>query len=75
MLALPWARQEVIIGRVVQVDSVRRVDANDLDEHAATAVRRNLEYNDPKASGIVRPLHGDVRLVALQVQIAQAPCS
>ncbi len=46
---------------------MKRIDANDLDEKAAAAVRRNLEYNDPKASGLVRPTQGDVRLMALQV--------
>ena len=52
----------------MQIDGVKRIDANDLDETAAAAVRRNLEYNDPKASGLVRPTQGDVRLMALQVQ-------
>ncbi len=46
---------------------MKRIDANDLDEKAAAAVRSNLEYNDPKASGLVRPTQGDVRLMALQV--------
>lgn len=51
----------------LQIDGVKRIDANDLDEKAAAAVRSNLEYNDPKASGLVRPTQGDVRLMALQV--------
>ncbi len=51
----------------LQIDGVKRIDANDLDETAAAAVRRNLEYNNPKASGLVRPTQGDVRLMALQV--------
>jgi tRNA G37 N-methylase Trm5 len=51
----------------MQVDGVRRIDANDLDASAAAAVRRNLEYNDPRASGLVRPTQGDARLIALQV--------
>ncbi|CAL8462795.1 g2328 [Coccomyxa elongata] len=50
----------------LEIDGVKRIDANDLDETAAAAVRRNLEYNDPKASGLVRPTQGDVRLMALQ---------
>ena len=39
---------------------MRRIDANDLDEAAAAAVRQNLELNDSKASGLVRPTQGDV---------------
>ncbi|KAK9907632.1 hypothetical protein WJX75_007284 [Coccomyxa subellipsoidea] len=50
----------------LEIDGVKRIDANDLDEKAAAAVRSNLEYNDPKASGLVRPTQGDVRLMALQ---------
>ena len=52
----------------LQVEGVRRIDANDLDEAAAAAVRQNLELNDSKASGLVRPTQGDVRLAALQVR-------
>lgn len=50
-----------------QVEGIRRIDANDLDVTAAAAVRQNLELNDSKASGLVRPIQGDVRLAALQV--------
>lgn len=50
-----------------QIDGVKRIDSNDLDETAAAAVRRNLEFNDPRASGVVRPTQGDVRFIALQV--------
>ncbi len=46
---------------------MRRIDANDLDEAAAAAVRQNLELNDSKASGLVRPTQGDVRMAALRV--------
>jgi len=51
----------------LQVDGVRRIDANDLDDTAAAAVRQNLELNDSRASGLVRPIHGDVRMAALRV--------
>lgn len=47
---------------------MRRIDANDLDEAAAAAVRQNLELNDSKASGLVRPTQGDVRMAALRVR-------
>jgi tRNA G37 N-methylase Trm5 len=50
------------------VDGVRRIDANDLDDTAAAAVRQNLELNDSKAAGLVRPIHGDVRMAALRVR-------
>ncbi len=54
--------------RWLQIEGVKRIDANDLDEAAAAAVRQNLELNDSKASGLVRPTQGDVRLAALQVK-------
>ncbi|CAL5223126.1 g5591 [Coccomyxa viridis] len=50
----------------LEIEGVKRIDANDLDEAAAAAVRQNLELNDSKASGLVRPTQGDVRLAALQ---------
>ena len=55
-----------------QIDGVARVDANDLDEAAAEAVRRNLQFNDTRAAAIVRPSQGDVRAIAIQVCDIQA---
>lgn len=43
-----------------------RVDANDLDEAAADAVKRNLQFNPPRAAAIVRASQGDVRAIAIQ---------
>lgn len=55
------------VSPMLQVDGVKRIDANDLDDTAAAAVRQNLELNDSRASGLVNPTQGDVRLAALQV--------
>ena len=68
LYALLWEVYVHSVESLLQVEGIRRIDANDLDVAAAAAVRQNLELNDSKASGLVRPIQGDVRLAALQVR-------
>ena len=49
-----------------QVEGIARVDANDLDPTALTAMSRNVEFNGPTAQAKVHPQQGDARVAMLQ---------
>jgi len=48
------------------VDGISRIDANDMDEAAVAAIRRNAAHNGGAAAALVRPMQGDARLVMYQ---------
>jgi len=51
-----------------QVDGISRIDANDMDEAAVAAIRRNAAHNGGAAAALVRPMQGDARLVMYQAR-------
>lgn len=55
-----------MLGCLLQIPGIGRIDANDLDPAVVQAMKRNVEHNGEAVSSKVHPTCNDVRLLMMQ---------